>query len=230
MSLELQRFAAHARLGPAAPGLGVGVYARLLRGRLEGALRELLPRTARVLGAPRVTRVVEDQLARGRCVSPLFRAVGGELAERVAVLAAEDGGWPAHAPALARYEWLRFCVATAARDEGPRLSLDGAHGVAFAASTALERFPFRVHEEACVAGDTRLLLHRAQSGAVQVHVLSEAAHHLLADLARGETLAGAVASMQALHGRDPALCYGCASLVADLVESGALRGRESAPP
>jgi hypothetical protein len=226
MSLELADFAERARRGPGTSGLGVGVYARLLRGRLRSAFEELLPRTARLVGPDRVTSVVEAQLTRGSARSPLFRNVAAELAEQVSRLAAAEQGWPAAAAALARYEWQRFAVAIAERDEGALLPLEAAHGVVFTRAAALLALPFHVHEDAA-PGDVRLVLYRAPSSAVEQLVLGEPAYHLLRELWSGAPLAEAIASTQAVHGREPALWAACASLVADLAERGVVRGRRS---
>jgi hypothetical protein len=229
VSPELADFAERARRGPGSSGLGVGVYARLLRGRLRSAFEELLPRTTRLVGADRVTRAVEAQLTRGSARSPLFRSVAAELVEQVSRLAAEEPGWPAAAAALARYEWLRFAVAIAERDCEAPVPLDAAHGVAFTRAAALIALAFRVHEDAA-PGDTRLLLYRAPSGGVEVLVLGEPAYDLLHALWSGAPLAEAIASTQARHGREPALWGACATLIADLAERGVVRGRRSAAP
>jgi hypothetical protein len=229
VSPELTDFAERARRGPGSSGLGVGVYARLLRGRLRSAVEELLPRTARLIGADRVTRVVEAQLTRGRARSPLFRSVVAELVEQVSLLAHEEPGWPAAAASLARYEWLRFSVAIAEREGSAPVPLDPAHGVAFARAVALLALPFRVHDDAA-PGHTRLLLYRAPSGGVEVLVLGEPAYDLLHALRSGALLTEAITSTQLRHGREPALWGTCATLIADLVERGVLRGRRSVAP
>lgn len=214
------------------------VYRRLVRGSLERAIRQEIPRTAARLEeafTAWVGRFVDEEAPR----SHYLRDVAFEMVAWAAPRWAADPEVPAYLADLARHELTAIEVGAAPDGPGPSgadVELD--RPVRFHPSARLHRYDHAIHLLLADEGardvpervPTALLAYRDAEHDVRYLALTPLAAAILERLLRGETLRAAmVGGTTALaHPLDGAVLASSAAVLTDLSERGVMLGGEPA--
>ncbi len=214
------------------------VYRRLVRGSLERAIRQEIPRTAaRLEGAFNawVGRFVDEEAPR----SHYLRDVAFEMVAWAAPRWAADPEVPAYLGDLARHELTAIEVGTAPDGPGPSgadVELD--RPVRFHPSARLHRYEHAIHllladedaRDVPERAPTALLAYRDAEHEVRYLALTLLAAAILERLLRGETLRAAMvgATTALAHPLDGAVLSSSAAVLTDLSERGVMLGGEPA--
>jgi hypothetical protein len=216
-----------------AGGRRMGVYRTLVRTNLGSTAFKLLPRTRRLVNSlanDAFDDGVVDFLHDAAPRSPLLRDVVFELAEFLRARWTADPRIAPWAIELLDFETLLFAAEVA---EGPApltaTALEPSSRFRLAAGAALRTYAFALHEVdddgetanivAPRQAGTRLAISRDAEDVVHTTVLDERAYRVADALARGGTLAEAVAVADAL-GEAHASREALASALSDLAQRG----------
>jgi hypothetical protein len=126
----------------------IGIYAELLRNKIEDSLLSCFPITRELLGKRHWNHLIRRFIAQHRCESPLFRQIPDEF---VAFLENErsDASDPPFLTELAHYEWMGLVLSVASEEmpvAGIPIDGDWTEGsVVFAPTLQLLRYAFPVH-------------------------------------------------------------------------------------
>lgn len=126
----------------------IGIYAELLRNKIEDSLLSCFPITRELLGKRYWNHLIRQFIAHHRCESPLYRQIPDEF---ITYLQNEhsDPSEPPFLTELAHYEWMELTLSVAKEEMpevGIRIEGDWLEGsVIFAPTLQLLRYAFPVH-------------------------------------------------------------------------------------
>lgn len=211
------------------------LYRSLVRGTLEGALTDSIPRTLARLG-PLYPEYFDAFLRERGPRSHYLRDTTPEFLDYCAPLWSADPRIPDYLIELGRHEALHIQIAAApprAKDPEPA-PLDLESGLAFHESARLVRYGHAVHllpddvedRSEPEPKETHLFVYRDEEHMVRYLALTPLAASILGKLLAGESLKGSLISAATLHGAslDEELFRATARLLADLSERRALLG------
>jgi hypothetical protein len=211
------------------------VYRAMVHSRLRGVVEEYLPRTAAILGRPRMRAEIAAFMAEQAPRSVYFRTVPGEFLAWAAPRWRADPALPPHLVDLASHEWIDGEVGNTVDGGEPAsglpLALDAP--VQLDGSVRLRRYAFAVHRptttpnEPPAAEPTAILAYRdRESLRVRLLDLTARAAALCERMLAGEALQAALAGACTDVGEAMSDEYlaAMAAFLADLGERGVLLG------
>ncbi len=92
------------------PPARLQVYRELVYKNIDGCLSACFPVVKSILGQERWDTLVQDFLARHRCITPIYRELPGELLRYLDAHHAPMGNEPAFLRELAHYEWVELML------------------------------------------------------------------------------------------------------------------------
>jgi len=215
------------------------IYRRMVHSRLRGVVEEYLPRTAAVLGNPRMRSEIAAFMAEQAPHTVYFRDIPGEFLAWAAPRWAVDPELPPYLVDLATHEWLDGEVANdpAGGEPASELPLALERPVQLDGTTRLRRYAFAVHHlitappgaapEPPAAEPTALLAYRDRDTLrVRLLELTARAAAVCARLLAGEVLQLALAGACTDIGEpmNDEFLASMAGFLADLGERGVLLG------
>jgi hypothetical protein len=220
-------------------GRRVAVYRDLVYRNSEGLLRGGFPVLHAVLGATPWAALVRDFIARHRCQTPYFPALGEEFVRYLQDTRGGAAGDPPFLLELAHYEWVELALDVADIDvDWQRIDphgdlLDGLPVMSPAAWSLAYRYPVHRIGPACQPRQappepTFLLVYRDRQERVRFMELNAVTARLLAIVAGGEVVSGrqALARLagELAHPEPAQLAAFGGELLRDLRAGGAILG------